>query len=56
VAFFLAIAALVLEVLGEVDGGHPAAAEFAVNCVALGKGDPEAGECFCLIHGRTIPV
>ncbi len=34
--------ALVLEVLGEVDGGHPAFAEAAFEPVAVGEGGFEA--------------
>ncbi len=43
--------ALVLEVLGEVDGGRPAAAEFALDGVAVGEGGFEAIE-LCVGHGR----
>ena len=35
--------AAVLEVLGEVDGGHAALAELALEAVAVGEGRGEAG-------------
>jgi hypothetical protein len=34
--------AVVLEVLGETDGGHAAAAQLALDLVPAGKGSPEA--------------
>ena len=36
--------AVVLEVLGEVDGGHAALAELALDAVAVGEGGGEAVE------------
>ena len=36
--------AVVLEVLGQIDRGHPAAAEFALDRVAAGEGGLQARE------------
>ena len=36
--------AMVLQVLGEIDGCHPTAAEFALDRVALSEGTLQAGE------------
>ena len=36
--------AVVLEVVGEVDGGHAALAELALEAVAVGEGGGEAGD------------
>ena len=41
--------AVVLEVLGEVDGGHAALAELALDAVAVGQRGGEAGSG--LVHG-----
>ena len=40
--------AVVLEVLGEVDGGHAALAELTLDAVAIGEGDGEA------LRGRHV--
>ena len=36
--------AVVLQVLGEVDGGHPAVAELALEAVAVGESRAEGGQ------------
>jgi len=41
---------VVLQVLGEIDRGHPAGAELPFNAVVLGDGDAEALNLE-LIHG-----
>jgi len=43
--------AIVLEILGEVDGGHPTRTELALDRVAIGEGD---GETVALIRQQTL--
>jgi hypothetical protein len=44
--------AMVLEVLGEVDGGRAARAEFALEAVAVGQGRGQASRS--VAHGRIF--
>jgi hypothetical protein len=43
----------VLEVLGEIDRGHAAGAEFPLNAVAVGEGHTERGDVCHEIEGQT---
>ena len=45
--------AVVLEVAGEVDGGHPAGAEFALDAVAIGE---RGGEGKCPVPGSCFKL
>ena len=36
--------AVVLQVLGEIDRGHPAGTELALDCVSVGEGGLQTGE------------
>ena len=47
--------AAVPEVLGEVDRGHAAVAEFALDAVAVGEACPEALEVTVRIRGVAVP-
>ena len=45
--------AVVLQVLGEVDGGHAALAELTVETVTVGQGGGESAEC--VLHFPPLP-
>ena len=51
-------AAVVLDVLGQVDGGHAALAELALEAVAVGEGFGQAGEGtrHQLLHNRVLSL
>ena len=46
--------ALVLEVLGQVDGGHAALAELPLDPVAVGEGGGEAVECAAHLGAKRL--
>ena len=47
---------LVFQVVGEVDRGHAAGAEFALDGVAVRKGGGQAGGGSVTVTGRALPT
>ena len=45
--------AVMLEILGEIDGGHAAGPEFALDGVAIREG---GGEAACGVSGQSVPA